>query len=339
MADLPDNPTGPTPDDSSSRPGPDEQSQVTGPDASSDPGDLAHQLAEEEEGHYRHLHNWTRWLVPILGICWSLFQLAIASFWELDSVYVRCVHLGFALCICYLEIPLLKHAWGEGWITRKLKALIPASRVTALLERCFRFLWRRDKLSIPDIFLAVIATLAALYLMLDYERIVGLSGLPTTRDIVIGLVLLVLLMEASRRAIGPALAVVAGGFIAYAFLAERLPHFLAFKAPSLNRFMGQMTLTTEGIYGIPLDVSAKMVFLFVLFGAMLEKAGGGRFFINLALSLLGWMRGGPAKAAVLASGLTGMISGSSIANIVTTGTFSMMSCLTFTIIFFFSRFI
>ncbi len=102
-----------------------------------------------------------------------------------------------------------------------------------------------------------------------------------------------------------------------------MPDFLSFKGASLNRLLGQMTMSTEGIYGIPLDVSANIVFLFVLFGATLERAGAGQYFIQLALSLLGRFRGGPAKAAVVASGMTGMISGSSIANVVTTGTFTI----------------
>ena len=102
-----------------------------------------------------------------------------------------------------------------------------------------------------------------------------------------------------------------------------MPDLIAFKGVSLNRFMGQMTMSTEGIYGIPLDVSATIVFLFVLFGSMLDRAGAGRYFIQLALSLLGGFKGGPAKAAVMGSGLTGLVSGSSIANIVTTGTFTI----------------
>jgi TRAP transporter 4TM/12TM fusion protein len=143
------------------------------------------------------------------------------------------------------------------------------------------------------------------------------------RDIVIGLTLVVLLLEAARRVIGPALPVIAIFFIIYAFFGPYMPDLIAFKGVSLNRFMGQMTMSTEGIYGIPLDVSATIVFLFVLFGAMLDKAGAGRYFIQLALSLLGGFKGGPAKAAVMGSGLTGLVSGSSIANIVTTGTFTI----------------
>ena len=102
-----------------------------------------------------------------------------------------------------------------------------------------------------------------------------------------------------------------------------MPDFLAFKGAGLDRFIGQIALTTEGIYGIPLDVSARIVFLFVLFGTLLERAGAGRFFIDLAMSLLGRYKGGPAKAAVMSSGLTGMVSGSSIANVVTCGTFTI----------------
>ncbi|MBU4576243.1 MAG: TRAP transporter fused permease subunit, partial [Desulfarculus sp.] len=134
---------------------------------------------------------------------------------------------------------------------------------------------------------------------------------------------MVLLLEAVRRALGPSLAVVAVAFMIYAFFGPYMPDVIAFKGVSLSRFMGQETMSTEGIYGIPLDVSATIVFLFVLFGAMMNRAGGGAYFVRLAFSLLGSFRGGPAKAAVLASGLTGMVSGSSIANVVTTGTFTI----------------
>jgi TRAP transporter 4TM/12TM fusion protein len=148
-------------------------------------------------------------------------------------------------------------------------------------------------------------------------------GAPITRDIVIGMLLVVVLLEASRRVIGPALPIIAIFFILYSFFGPYMPDLIAFKGVSMNRFVGQMTMSTEGIYGIPLDVSATIVFLFVLFGAMLDKAGAGQYFIHLALSMLGGFKGGPAKAAVVGSGLTGLVSGSSIANIVTTGTFTI----------------
>ena len=159
--------------------------------------------------------------------------------------------------------------------------------------------------------------------MIDYAGLITRYGAPITRDIVIGFTLIVLLLEATRRVIGPALPTIAAIFLIYSFLGPYMPDLIAFKGTSLNRLMGQMTMSTEGIYGIPLDVSATIVFLFVLFGAMLDKAGAGQYFIKLALALLGGFKGGPAKAAIMGSGLTGLVSGSSIANIVTTGTFTI----------------
>jgi TRAP transporter 4TM/12TM fusion protein len=186
-----------------------------------------------------------------------------------------------------------------------------------------KFLSVKDRIPWYDFIIAVVACLSAVYIAIDYVGINERYGAPITRDIVIGLILLFVLLEASRRVIGPALSIIALFFCFYAFFGPYMPDILAFKGVSLGRFMGQITMSTEGIYGIPLDVSATIVFLFVLFGAMLEKAGAGHYFIQLALSILGGFKGGPAKAAVMGSGLTGLVSGSSIANIVTTGTFTI----------------
>lgn len=280
---------------------PPEQPDDLPPDADDASGlEQARELAEAEEGHYRHPAGWTRYIVPTVAVAWSLFQLATAKWWLLDAIVIRCVHLAFALFIVFLEVPFFK------------KLRIGPS-----------FLYNRQRIPIIDYLLAGVAAFAALYYALFYEQISGRQAMPNRTDIVVGILLLVVLLEGARRVIGPALSVVAILFISYAFLGEQMPDFLAFQTKSLARFINQMSLTDAGIYGIPLDVSAKIVFLFVLFGAMLEQAGGGRFFIQLAMSLLGTFRGGPAKAAILASGLTGMISGSSIANIVTTGTFTI----------------
>ncbi len=134
---------------------------------------------------------------------------------------------------------------------------------------------------------------------------------------------MVLLLEATRRALGPPLMVVAAVFLLYTFGGPHMPDVIAHKGASLNKAMSHLWLTTEGVFGIALGVSTSFVFLFVLFGAMLERAGAGAYFIKVAFSLLGHMRGGPAKAAVVASGLSGLVSGSSIANVVTTGTFTI----------------
>ncbi|NOX33244.1 MAG: TRAP transporter permease [Deltaproteobacteria bacterium] len=262
--------------------------------------ELARKLAEEEEGISRKPLGFEKWVIPTIAVTWSLFQLSIASWLILDSTYIRAIHLGFAFLIVFLSYPFFKE--------KRLG---------------LDFLSATDRIPVFDYVIAIVACLSALYLVLDFKGITTRYGAPISRDIVIGLILTVLLLEAARRVIGPALTIIAMVFCAYAFFGPYMPDFIAFKGVSLNRFVGQMTMSTEGIYGIPLDVSATIVFLFVLFGAMLDKAGAGHYFIQLALSLLGGFKGGPAKAAVLGSGLTGMVSGSSIANIVTTGTFTI----------------
>ena len=262
--------------------------------------ELAKKMAEEEEGIGRRPQGISKWVIPTIAVAWSLFQLSIASWLILDSTYIRSIHLGFALLIVYLNYPFFKKP-----------------------KFGLKFLSATNRIPVMDYAVAIVACLCALYLVLDYMGITMRYGTPIQRDIIIGIMLTVLLLEAARRVIGPALPVIAICFCIYAFMGPYMPDLIAFKGVSLNRFVGQMTMSTEGIYGIPLDVSATIVFLFVLFGAMLDKAGAGHYFIQLALSLLGGFKGGPAKAAILGSGLTGMVSGSSIANIVTTGTFTI----------------
>ena len=262
--------------------------------------ELARRMAEEEEGIGRKPLGAERYVIPAVAVIWCFFQLSIASWWILDTIFIRAAHLGFALLIVYLNYPMFKET-----------------------HRGLKFLSVKHKIPIMDYVVAVIAAICAIYIAIDYEGICARYGAPILRDMVIGFSLTVLLLEAARRVIGPALPVIAVAFCVYAFFGPYMPDIIAFKGVSIGRFVGQMTMSTEGIYGIPLDVSATIVFLFVLFGAMLERAGAGRYFIQLALSLLGGFKGGPAKAAVLGSGLTGLVSGSSVANIVTTGTFTI----------------
>ena len=242
---------------------------------------------------------------------WSVFQLLLPSIILLDSTIVRSVHLFFAVILVFLTNPMLKKP-RRGPVGAYLSA---KNRITLLDYAC-----------------ALAAGVCALYIAFEmvmaevnpqYAGIESRQGRPILRDIVIGVVLTVLLLEAARRSLGPALAVVALVFIIYSFSAARMPLAFSFKSVSLTKYISKMTMSTEGIYGVPLYVSANIVFLFVLFGALLEKAGAGRYFVDLAFSVMGRFKGGPAKAAVLASGLTGMVSGSSIANTVTTGTFTI----------------
>jgi TRAP transporter 4TM/12TM fusion protein len=239
-------------------------------------------------------------LISMVAIIWALFQLALPSFLILDSIKIRSIHLAFAIFLAFLVLPF----------RRKEK-------------RISRDAEQKERIPFSDYIMAIAGALAALYIMLDWEGIALRSGTPTLRDIFMGLLVVILLLEAARRAIGPALSIIVLVFTIYAFMGPYLIELLAFKGVSVRKYVTQVSLSSEGIYGIPLGVSATVVYLFVLLGALLEKAGAGQFFIDLAMSLLGRFRGGPAKAAVGASGLMGMISGSSIANIVTTGTFTI----------------
>ena len=264
---------------------------------------LAQRIVDEAEGGTRYIRSgWTRWIIPAIAASWSIFQLLISSVILLESTLIRSIHLAFAISLIFLSHPVFK----------KPKK-----------SRFLNYFTNTKKFTAIDIIISILAALMALYITLDYSGISSRQGIPLFRDILFGILLLLLLLEAARRSLGPALPIVATVFILYSFFGPYMPSVLAFKGVSLNRFVGQITMSTEGIFGVPLDVSATIVFLFVLFGAMLDKAGAGKYFVDLAFSLLGQFKGGPAKAAVLASGLTGMVSGSSIANTVTTGTFTI----------------
>jgi TRAP transporter 4TM/12TM fusion protein len=274
-----------------------------------DPNTDASAYVEAEFGS-RRLRGVAGILIPLLAGAWSLFQFALPTVLLLNSDITRCIHLAFALALVFLSFPMLKGRRIIGWIDRT------GSGPAGVLYKTDRIYW-------PDYVLAVLGVLAALYYAIDYAGIAERRGSLYPRDIFAGVVLVSLLLEAARRALGKPLPIIALPFILYSFCSEFMPEILSAKSASLRKLIGQLAMSTEGIYGIPLDVSAKTVFLFVLFGAMLEKVGGGQYFIQLAFSLLGRFKGGPAKAAVLASGLTGMVSGSSIANTVTTGTFTI----------------
>ncbi|PMM51687.1 TRAP transporter permease [Vibrio splendidus] len=236
------------------------------------------------------------WFVPL---CWSLFQLWYASplpfifnFAILNDTEARAIHLTFAIFLAFTAYPAMKNS--------------PRDRIPAI-----------------DWVLALAGSFAASYIYIFYTELAERSGAPTTFDIVAAVIGMVLLLEATRRALGPPLMVVAAVFLLYTFGGPHMPDVIAHKGASLNKAMSHLWLTTEGVFGVALGVSTSFVFLFVLFGAMLERAGAGAYFIKVAFSLLGHMKGGPAKAAVVASGLSGLVSGSSIANVVTTGTFTI----------------
>ncbi|MFI8746522.1 TRAP transporter permease [Pseudomonas sp. NPDC077186] len=234
-----------------------------------------------------------------LALLWSLFQLWIASplpfvlgFGVLNDTQTRAIHLAFALLLAFLAYPAFKKS-------------------------------PRDRVPLLDIALGLVAAASAAYLFVFYQQLALRPGSLTSGDLITACIGIPLLLEATRRALGPPLAIIALLFLVYSLAGPYMPGLLAHRGVSFNALANHQWITTEGVFGIALGVSTSFVFLFVLFGALLERAGAGHYFIQLAFSLLGHLRGGPAKAAVLSSGLTGMISGSSIANVVTTGTFTI----------------
>jgi TRAP transporter 4TM/12TM fusion protein len=242
----------------------------------------------------------TKNFIFMTALCWAMFQLWYASplpyklgVGVFPDGHARIIHLTFAFILAFLTFPAFKKSSPRGYVP------------------------------IIDWLLAAVSAGVALYLLVFYNQIALRPGLPSTTDIVVSVLGLILLLEAARRAVGSALAIIGVIMISYIFAGPWLPGLLAHKGASLGRVASQMWLTSEGVFGVALGVSTNVVFFFVLFGSLLEKAGAGNFFIQLAFSLLGTFRGGPAKAGVVASGMTGMISGSSIANTVTTGTFTI----------------
>ncbi|HMQ40771.1 MAG TPA: TRAP transporter permease [Paracoccus sp. (in: a-proteobacteria)] len=287
--------------------------------------------------------GWVGKTILIVAFCWSLFQIWIASplpfmfeFGILNDTETRSVHLAFAMFLAYLAypaertpvqlglalaVPLVLTAMfihggpaGSAWWI----ALIGAVVIAAILAGS-------PKNFVPpwEWAMAIVSVFAALYIYIYYRDIATRIGAPITQDLVVGVIGLLLLLEVTRRALGPALMIVASVFLVYTFLGPFMPEIIAHKGNSLTEVINHQWITTEGVFGIALGVSTSFVFLFVLFGALLDKAGAGNYFIQVAFSLMGHMRGGPAKAAVVSSAMTGLISGSSIANVVTTGTFTI----------------
>ncbi|WP_028302051.1 TRAP transporter permease [Oceanospirillum beijerinckii] len=238
-------------------------------------------------------------LVLTLLISWSLFQLWYASplpyifnFAVFNEDQAKFIHLSFAVFLTFSLFPLsVRHSKGH-W-----QAL--------------------------DVIIGVTAAACSLYLLVNRDALSDRIGAPSTTDIIFAVIGMITLLEAARRALGPPLVIVAIVFMIYTFGGPHMPDVIAHKGASLNKTMSHQWLTTEGVFGVALGVSTTFVFLFVLLGALLDKAGAGNYLIKVSFSMLGHLRGGPAKAAVVASGLSGIISGSSIANVVTTGTFTI----------------
>ena len=244
-------------------------------------------------------------IVASIAILWTVFQLWIASPFPfifnvgmINGLPARAIHLGFALTLVFL--------------------IYPTSR--------------GKKISIIDILISLIAAFCCLYIYFFYDQIINRGGIllkyslsqyAVPVELIIGTAGILILLEATRRAIGLPLVIIAVCFLLFSYFGQYAPDIISHGGLSLKRLVGFQWFDQEAIFGIPIGVSVDFIFLFVLFGALLETAGGGKYFLDLAFAMVGKMRGGPAKAAILGSGMTGLISGSSIANTVTTGTFTI----------------
>ena len=234
------------------------------------------------------------WGYIINGICvlFAAFQLYTATFGILDAHLQRAIHLAFGFLLIFLLYP-----------TRKS--------------------WSKTKMNPVDVLFAIVGACSAMYIVVNYSELVLRAGMNTETDFIVGLIGTVLVFEAARRVVGWPMIIVAFVFLLYAFFGPYVPGIMAHRGVGLEEMFDHLFFTTEGIFGTPMGVSSTFIYLFILFGAYLEATGLGKFFIDLANAIAGWAAGGPAKVAVLSSGLMGTVSGSSVGNVAGTGSFTI----------------
>ncbi len=302
----------------------------------------------DPESRFRKVTGIAAVVVTVISCALSVFHVYTAGFGTLMDMKHRAVHLAVTMLLIFLLYPARKNERtrnkhiAEDVITALIGSTILAFGLgqIAHLNFLFTFLvfaagfgfiaytlrvkfYRQAGIPYVDIALAVLGASISVYIFLSYEEIVGRAGMPTTLDSIFGLAAILLVMEAARRTIGWDLPVLAALCLVYAYFGQHMPGFLAHRGYSVKRIIEHLYLGTEGIYGIPLGVVATYVFHFVLFGIFVAKTGLGQLFIDIAMAIAGRSTGGPAKVAIISSGLLGSINGSSIANTVTTGSFTI----------------
>ena len=246
----------------------------------------------DKESTFRKLTGIDYQIVYWIAVAWSCFQLYTAMFGSYAAQLQRSIHLSFAFVLLFLLYP-------------------------------FRGKTASNKLRWRDYLFAAFAGFIGMYLVFNYTRLMETAGDYTRIDMIVGIIGTLLTLEAARRVVGLPILCIASSFLLYAYFGPYFPGFLAHRGYSVERIVSHMYFTTEGILGIPLGVSATFIFLFVLFGAFLEKTGIGKLFIDIADAIAGWAAGGPAKVAVITSALEGTVSGSSVANTVGSGSFTI----------------
>lgn len=247
----------------------------------------------DTESRFRLLKGWQAKLVTVLAVAMSIFHFYTSGFGLLLSQEQGAVHLAFTLALVFLLYP-----------------------ITSKLSKTKGIPWY-------DFILAGLAVCSAMYIVVFYTELSLRSGLPTTMDLIAGTILITTLLEATRRISSPVLPLLAIVALLYCYFGRMMPDLIAHRGFSFARIVNHMYLGIEGVFGTPLQVSSTFVFMFILFGAVLERTGLGKFIIDLSLALAGWSTGGPAKVAVVSSGLMGTVSGSSVANVCTTGMFTI----------------
>lgn len=246
----------------------------------------------DKESDKRNLTGMWDKLISFICIAFAVFQLYTATFGVLDAHLQRAIHLAFGFSLIYLLYPGRKN-------------------------------WSRSVMHPLDVFFAVLSVASALYIVIFYDELVLRAGMNTEFDFSIAFIGTLLLFEAARRVVGWPMLTVALFFMFYAFAGPYMPGILAHRGVGVQEMFDHLFFTTEGIFGTPLGVSSTFIYLFILFGSYLEATGLGKLFIDLANAVAGWAAGGPAKVAVLSSGLMGTVSGSSVANVAGTGAFTI----------------
>ncbi|WP_129600674.1 TRAP transporter permease [Anaerophilus nitritogenes] len=256
-------------------------------------GDTQDILRKYDKGSdFRELKGVAGKVISAILICFTLFQLYTGIFGVMDAMLQRAVHLAFGLSLVFLLYPSRKS-------------------------------WSREKMHPVDILLAITAAAVCMYVVVFYKELVLRAGTVSQTDMIIGIMAIILVLEAARRVIGWPMVIIALLFILYALFGIYVPGQLAHRGVDIENLVQQLFFTTEGIFGIPIGVSSTFIFMFLLFGAYLEKTGMGEFFIDSANALAGFAAGGPAKVAVISSGCMGTLTGSSVANVVGTGSFTI----------------
>ena len=261
--------------------------------------DQLNQLVKEADIGGRDPGGRVGTFLALLAGGWSIFQVWYASplpfvlrFGIFNDTEARAIHLALAIFLAFMAFPAFKSS-------------------------------SRQRIPWADWVLATVGAFCGAYLYLFYDQLALRPGQPTTLDMVVGLVGIAIMLEATRRAMGTAMLITTGVFLAYIFAGPYMPEVIQHKGASLSRMVSHMWLTTEGVYGVALGVSVQFIFLFVLFGTLLDIAGAGNYMMQVSTALLGHLRGGPAKVAVLSSALNGVVSGSSVSNVVSGGIFTI----------------